>query len=219
RAAMRGVGVAVEKVANGKSPDRQCHAVDVAFSSELKRAVRHLFLLAAEAEGLADEIALRAELRKIRTALLRFTIRKASQPERRVQAESLRQFRIEVELAAVPQPPAEKRIRRPCLSSLAASRNAVETLIGRAHARIPLRNKRGLPVNIPIKRFRYLHPAGGGREGRRPGRAPELIVQPDLDDVNPGIDVEVRKHYIAETIGPARQVDIVVFDLCSPMAD
>ena len=78
----------------------------------MKRTIRNLFLLAAEAECLAEEIALRAEFRKIRAALLRFTIRKACQPERSVQAESLRQFRVEIQFAAIPQPPSEKRIRR-----------------------------------------------------------------------------------------------------------
>src|SRR5260370_13121655 len=54
---------------------------------------------------------------------------------------------------------------------------------------------------------------------RSPGRSvPEFIVQPDLDDVNLRIDVEVWKHGIAKTIRPARQVYVVVFDLCSPIA-
>src|SRR3984893_17009824 len=112
RARILGVRIAVEKVADGETPDRPRDAVDVALPSELKRAVRNLFLLAAEAECLAEEIALRAELRKLRATLLRFTIRKASQPERSVQAESLGQFRIEVELAALPHPPSENRFRR-----------------------------------------------------------------------------------------------------------
>ena len=94
--------------------------------------VRDVFLFAAETEGLAEEIALRAKFRIFRAALLRFAIGESRKTERAADAEALRQFGIEIEFAAVPQPPSEKRADGPCLARASDSGQAVRALIRRA---------------------------------------------------------------------------------------
>ena len=82
--------------------DRRMHNVE----PEMDRLLR-----AAKTEGLAQEIALCANLRIVRAALLRFTIRETGEAQRVADSEALRELGIEIELAALPHPPAEERAR------------------------------------------------------------------------------------------------------------
>jgi hypothetical protein len=68
--------------------------------------VRDFFLLTAETEGLAQVIALRADFGERRAGFLRLAIWKAGQSERAVQTKTLRKLRVEIKLAALPEPPA-----------------------------------------------------------------------------------------------------------------
>ena len=110
------VGVAVEEVADREAADDQRDAVDVALARQLIGGVGDVFLFAAETEGLLEIIALRAEFRERRAGLLRLAVGKAGKAQRAVEAEALRQLRVEIEFAALPQPHAEERRRGPGLA-------------------------------------------------------------------------------------------------------
>ena len=102
------IGIGVEDIADGEAADGERDAVDVALAGELVGGVLDVFLLAAETEGLAEEVTLRAEFRIGRAGLLRFAIGESGEPERAVDAEPLSELGIEIELAAVPQPPSDE---------------------------------------------------------------------------------------------------------------
>ncbi len=90
-----------------QASDGHGDAIDVALAGHLQRAVCDVFLFTAEAEGLAEVIPLRAEFRILGAALLCLAIGEAAEAQGAADAEALRQFRVEIELAAVPQAPAE----------------------------------------------------------------------------------------------------------------
>ena len=55
--------------------------------------------------------------------------------------------------------------------------------------------------------------------GRGPGRRiAEAIVQPELDEVDIGIDIDARQAEAAQIVRPARQIDVVIFELGAPVA-
>src|SRR5437588_6533659 len=138
------VRIVVEEIADRKTPDDQRDAIDVPLAGQLVGPVGDVFLLAAETEGLLEIIALRADFRIFGAGLLRFSVRKAREAQRAVETKALRQLRIEIKLAALPQPHAEKCRRRPGGLGLAASGKAVRTRIGRTEGGIGLRYQRCL---------------------------------------------------------------------------
>ena len=93
-------------------------------------AALDLFLLAAEPKGLPKKQARGAVARIWKIRLLRFAVGKAGGARRVVQAEALQQFGIVVELAALPQPQAEKRAGGKGRSGLRPRRKAVFAEIG-----------------------------------------------------------------------------------------
>src|SRR5437764_13753566 len=103
------VGIVVEEVANRKSPSDQGSAVDVVLAGQLVRSVGNIFLFTAEPERLFQVVALWADLGESGAGLLRFAVRKTGESQRAVEAKALRQFRVEIKLAAIPQPHAKKR--------------------------------------------------------------------------------------------------------------
>ncbi len=52
---------------------------------------------------------------------------------------------------------------------------------------------------------------------RRPWRVAKMIVEAELDQVHAGIDVDARQAKIAEVVHPAREIDVVVFELGAPV--
>ena len=101
------IGVVVEEVADCEATDDQGEAVDVALARELVRTVGDVFLLAAEAEGLLQVIALRTDLGEGRAGFLRFAVREAANPKRVPKAKTLCDFRVEIGFTALPQPAPE----------------------------------------------------------------------------------------------------------------
>src|SRR5207244_13400991 len=162
-------------------------------------------------------VALRTNLREGGAGLLRFAVRKAGQSERAVEAKALRQFRVEIKLAAIPQPHAKERGRGPCLLQLPASGEAVRTGIGRAEGRIALCNEGGLRVDVPVVRFGQTGFSAGGNRWI-PRRVAKVVVEAELGEMNAGIDVHAGQHEAAQVIGLARQVNIVIFELGAPIA-
>lgn len=125
-----GVGVAIEIIPYCEAPDRDRNAIDIAFSCQLVRSVSDVLPLASQSKCLPEKIPLRPKLGKVSSAFLRFAIRKARQAQCCPDTESLCQFRIEVELATFPKPPAQKRVNRPGFPRLTAARQAIRPLVG-----------------------------------------------------------------------------------------
>src|SRR5262249_34765120 len=199
--------------------DGQCDPVDITLATELIGAVLDILLLAPEAEGLPEEIALSAKPRIGRTALLRLAVGEAGQSQSGVQAETLRELGVEIELAAVPQPPAQKRGVGPGLPDHAAARQAVRALIGRAKARIALENEGGLRVDVPVpglRRIRHRH-CGKRRLAAR-GCVVDLVVEPELRDMELGTDVDCGRWRSVQAERLRAEVDVVVFELGAPMS-
>ena len=119
------IGVVIEEVADREAADNKRDAIDVALTCELVRTVGDVFLLAAEPEGLLEVVALRTDLRERCAGLLRFAIGETGKAERAVQAKPLREFGVEIDLAAVPKPRAEKGRRRPCGLQLSTGRQVI----------------------------------------------------------------------------------------------
>ena len=149
-----GVGIAVEEIADREAADDQRDAVDVALARQLVGGVSDVFLFAAESEGLLEIIALRPEFRECRARLLRFAIGETRKAQRSVQAEALREFRVEIEFAALPQPNTEECRRGPGRAGLSAAGQAVCAGIGRSESGICRRQKGRLRMHVPVGRFR-----------------------------------------------------------------
>jgi hypothetical protein len=96
----------------------------------LSVAALDFFLLPAEPERLPQKQARGGVARIWKIRLLRFAIRKAGGARGVVQAEALQQLGIVVELAALPQPQAEKRAGGKGRSGLRPRRKAVLAEIG-----------------------------------------------------------------------------------------
>src|SRR6185312_13634640 len=145
-----GVSVVVEEISDRKAADDERDAIDVPLAGQLVGSVGDILLLAAETPGLLEIIALRTDFREGRAGLLRLAIGKTGKAERAVQAKPLRQLRVEIELATVPQAHAEEGGRRPGVLQLPAAGQAVRPRIGRAERWVALCQERGLGVDIPI---------------------------------------------------------------------
>jgi hypothetical protein len=78
------IGISVEDIADREAASGDGDAVDVALAAELIGGVLDGFLLAAEPEGLAEEVTLRAEPGVGRAALLGLAIGKSGQPQRAI---------------------------------------------------------------------------------------------------------------------------------------
>ncbi len=154
------------------------------------RRVGHLFLLAAEAEGLLEVVALRTDFRERRASPLGFAVGEAGKSERAVETKALRQLGVEVEFAAVPQPRTQKRGRRPRCLKLAAAGQALRARIGRVDRPVALRQRGRLGVDIPVAGLRQF---GLAVDRRHPRRIAEMIVQAELEQVNARLDVDVRR--------------------------
>jgi hypothetical protein len=207
------IGVVVEVVADGEAADNEGDAIDVALAGQLVQGVGDLLLLAAEPEGLFEEIALCAKPRKWGAGLLRFPVGKTGQSQRAVDAETLRELGIQIDLAAVPEPRAEKGRRRPCGLQLSAARQAVGARIGRADCGISLRQERRLRVDAPDVRFRQQCLVT-----RLQRQIAEMIVEAKLGEVDARIDDGVGQAEAGQVIELARQGDIVIFQLGAPVA-
>jgi hypothetical protein len=121
----------------------------VALAGKLIGVGLHRLLLAAEADGLANESAVQVEDRHHGARLLRLAVRETAEPDRLAQAETLVELRIKEELAALPQAPAKEDRAAPCLARLRRRGQAVVSLIERAEARMRLADERGLAVQAP----------------------------------------------------------------------
>src|SRR6185437_12120220 len=171
-----GIGVVVEEVADRKAAHDERDAVDVTLACELVGTIGDILLLTAEPKGLLEVVALRPDPRERRAGLLGFAIRKSGNPKRAVEAEALRELRVEIELAALPKPDAEERGRGPGLLKLSAAGQAVRARIGRAERRIALRQERRLRMNVPAVRFRQQALVSGSR---LPRRVTKMLVEAD----------------------------------------
>ena len=152
-AGILGVGVAVEHVGHGELAGLQRQPVDVDLAGELAWTAGQLFLLAAEAEGLAQKQARRVVMRIGEVGFLRFAAGKARCADRVVQAEALQQFGIVIDLAAFPEPCVEIEAVAPGRLCLARRRKTVRAGVGRTEARIALGQIGGLAVNFPAVGF------------------------------------------------------------------
>src|SRR5262249_40037096 len=144
---------AVKYVDNRELSRLHCQPVDVDLAGELQLATWKLFLFAAEAKGLAHEQARRVEVRVGEIRLLRLAVCEATGARGVVQAKSLEQFRIEIDLAAFPEPRVEIEAVAPGRFRLRRRRQAVGAAIGRVECRIALRQIGGLAVNFPAVGF------------------------------------------------------------------
>ena len=140
-----GVDVAVEEVAERELAGDHGDALDIAGSGDGVRAVGHFLGLAAQAEGLAQEVAVGAQLREGRAGLLRLAVDEARDAQRPRQAEALTEFRVVVELGVLEELQAEEERRRGRRLRL-VRHEALRTAIGRAEAGHALVHEGGLAV-------------------------------------------------------------------------
>ena len=88
----------------GGSPiDIRGDALDVARAGDRVGPVGHVLGLAAQAEGLADEVAVRAQPREGGAGLLRLAVDEAGHTRRARKAETLTEFGVVVEFRALPE--------------------------------------------------------------------------------------------------------------------
>ena len=178
-AGVLGVGVAVENIDDGEFAGLQRQPRDVHLAGELGRPAGQFFLLAAEAEGLAHEQPRGVVMRVGEVGFLRLAARKARGADGVVQAKSLQQFGIVIDLAALPEPRVQKQAVAPGRLRLRRRRQAVGAGIGRTKRRIALRQVGGLAVDFPAIGFRI-----GQRGLRRQiarSRPVELAVEADAE--------------------------------------
>ena len=70
------IGVVVEKIGQGNLAEGEGHPRNIGLSTDLKGAIRNIFLLAAKSKDVAQKQARGIVLGKIKAGLLRFIIRK-----------------------------------------------------------------------------------------------------------------------------------------------
>ena len=148
-----GVGVAVEHVEHGEFADLQGEPRHVLLAGELQLAGAELLLLAAEAEGLAQEKPRGVVVRIGKVRLLRLAIGEAAKPDRVAEAEALQQFGIVIDLAAVPQPRIDEQAVAPGFLELACRGQAVGAGVGSTKRRISLADDGGLAMDLPAIRL------------------------------------------------------------------
>ena len=153
-AGVLGIGVAVEDIGDGEFAGLDRQPRDIGLAGELTRSAGQLFLLAAEAKGLTQEQPRRVVVRIGEVGFLRFAARKAGGADGVVQAESLQQFRIEIDLAALPEPCVQEQAVAPGRLCLRRRRKTVGAGVGRAERRIALRQISRLAVDFPAVGFR-----------------------------------------------------------------
>ena len=180
------VSIGVKKIADRKSSNCQGDAVNVALAGNLVRAVFDRFLLAAQTKSLAEKITLRADAGKFGSGFLGFAITETSKTEGFGDAETLRQFGIEIDLAAFPELAADEGCCGPGFTHHTAARQAGRAGIGCTECGIALRQERCLAVNAPAVHVRRLSSACGAH-------GIEPVVQSQLEEMNFRIDVECRR--------------------------
>ena len=143
------IGVAVEYIDYREPARRDGDPGDILLSGELVRSVLDRLLLAAEAEGLPHEDTGDVYPRHWEVRFLRFTVGKASDSQRVVEAKALHEFRVDIDFGAVPRSIAEVRRCARRILDLIGARQAIRTFIGRSESGIALLDEGKLPVDIP----------------------------------------------------------------------
>ena len=176
-AGVLGVGVAVEYIDDGEFAGLHRQPGDIDLAGELLRGAGKLLLFAAKAEGLAQEQPRGVVMRVGEVGFLRFAVREARGAHGVVQAKSLQQFGIVIDLAAFPEPGVQEQAVAPGRLRLRRRRQAVGAGIGRAERRIALRQIGGLAVDFPAVGF-GIGDVGLRRPVRRSGPV-DLAVEAD----------------------------------------
>ena len=98
-----GVVVGVEQVVHGELADLEGESRDVFLAGELAVLALDFLALAAQPDLLAEEVARRVETREGEVGFLRLAVGEAAGTRGVVEAEPLQQFRVVVELGALPK--------------------------------------------------------------------------------------------------------------------
>ena len=114
-----------------------------------------------------------------KVGFLRLAAREASDADGIAKAETLQQFGVVIDLAAVPEPRVQKQAVAPGRLILRGRTQAVGAAVGRAERRIALAEIGGLAVNLPAVGFGIGE--GPDMTVRDSGRVTELTVEPDAD--------------------------------------
>src|SRR5580704_71125 len=188
-----GVFVGVENVGDAEFTDGEHQAVRRLRAAELVGRSIHLFRIAAEIDGLADEILGNSRIGHRGADLVGLAARESGDAQRRAQAETLIDLRIDPKLGALPQAHADKRGGVPGLAAL-VGREAVLAGIGVAEREDILTDIRGLAVDGEIVELRHR---------RRDGGAPRawIAVEPVVEAEAQFADVEIR----VETLRAGRE--------------
>ena len=149
-----GVFVGVENVGDGELADGEHQPVRRLRAAELVGRAIHLLRVAAEIDGLADEVARDARVRHRGADLVCLAARESGDAERRAQAKALVDLRIDPKLGALPQPHAEIRRGVPGFAAL-VGREAVLAGIGIAEREDILTEISGLAVDGEIVELRH----------------------------------------------------------------
>src|SRR5262249_29659437 len=197
-----------EHVLDREPPGLDREPRDVDLLCQLVRRALERLLLAAEAEGLAQEEPRRAVARGGEVRLLRLAVAEPGEADRVAQPETLEQLGIVVDGATVPDPHAHKGAARPGLARLREVREAVRPRVGRAERRIALLDVGRLRVQLPAVRF-----------GADPGVALDAVGGAELAVEADAQRVEIERRRIVRAGGKLRVgADVLAVEILGPCA-